>query len=333
MQSEKRRKAKGQREKRSRHVTSWVALVFALAPLIASYSGGGEDRFSGFILFLPALGFTVVGALLLVVDVLRAKYKGWIYHLAAQVLVFALTYSNYPYIPGERYAQSIRVMTFNVQFGVHHTPEKIVAAIRKQNPDIVVFQESWMSGFREPFQGNLRRLLKDYDSFAKGQMMICSKRSIRTRRTNSFPGNPDLRPLLEVVVNGPGEIPITILNTHMAATHLSSHVSLEYESIVDVRRDQVNAILRRVDDIEGPVILAGDFNITPWHYQYHRIRSRLTDSQSGFLSNLQYTVPANFPVKKLDYILHRGFAGSRSWVPNENVSDHEPLVADLYFQG
>jgi len=119
----------------------------------------------------------------------------------------------------------------------------------------------------------------------------------------------------------------------MAATHLATHLSLEYGPSIDVRREQVDAILRRVDQIEGLVILAGDFNVTPWHYQYHRFRSRLTDSQSGFLSNLQYTVPANFPVKKLDYILHRGFAGSRSWVPNENVSDHEPLVAELHFKG
>lgn len=315
-------------------MTSWVALVFALAPLIASYSGGGEDRVTGFILFLPALGFTVLGLLILFVDFLRSKYEGWGYHLLAQAAVFALTYSNYPYLGSNSETKTkVRIMTFNVQFGVHHTPEEIAAAIRKQNPEVIVFQESWIPGFREPFQNNLRRLLGDYQTFAQGQMMICSKFPMRNKRVNPWPGNPELRPLLEVVVDGPHGQPITILDTHIAATHLATHLSLEYGPIVDIRRAQVDAILRRVDEVKGLVVLGGDFNITPWHYQYHRLRSQLTDSQSGFLSNLQYTVPANFPVKKLDYILHRGFAGSRSWVPNENVSDHEPLVADLYFQG
>lgn len=168
MRSKERRKAKGQREKRSRHVTLWVALVFALAPLIASYSGGGEDRVTGFILFLPALGFTVLGLLILIIDALRAKYKGWSFHLLAQAAVFALTYSNYPYFGGHNETLAkVRIMTFNVQFGVNYTPEEIVAAIRKQNPDIVVFQESWIAGIREPFQSNLRKLLRDYQSFAK----------------------------------------------------------------------------------------------------------------------------------------------------------------------
>lgn len=103
-------------------------------------------------------------------------------------------------------------------------------------------------------------------------------------------------------------------------------------SMFQSRNRHLQSLATHVSALEGPVIVAGDLNITPWSAHFHKLlqESRLVDSRTGF--GLQaswpvYFLPASIPI---DHIL----VSEQIRVQDRRTSgalgsDHRAVWADL----
>jgi endonuclease/exonuclease/phosphatase family metal-dependent hydrolase len=102
------------------------------------------------------------------------------------------------------------------------------------------------------------------------------------------------------------------------------HLSLTYRN----RQYQLECLHRLISRVEGPVIVAGDFNIL-WGYR----ELELFLAASGLINanNLgQPSHPSRAPKRQLDFILHSGDLEVIHFdIPKVQFSDHAPLVCDF----
>lgn len=121
---------------------------------------------------------------------------------------------------------------------------------------------------------------------------------------------------------------ITILQTHMGLAIAES-------------KNAVYKVFSTLDEIDGPVILMGDFNMRPSNILIDMLRERLFDtaliSPDEYLTTFpSYVYPEGFsaldktPPCKIDYIfVSKHFKTLSINVPQTSVSDHRPIVVEL----
>ena len=95
-------------------------------------------------------------------------------------------------------------------------------------------------------------------------------------------------------------------------------------------------ILTRVDQIEGPLVVLGDFNLTDQQSLYPALTRRLRDAHrdSGWGLGFTFTrFPSiGLPMWRIDYVFHSThLVAVRTTVGNYGGSDHRPVIADLAF--
>jgi endonuclease/exonuclease/phosphatase (EEP) superfamily protein YafD len=112
------------------------------------------------------------------------------------------------------------------------------------------------------------------------------------------------------------------------------------------RAEEITEVLARAENESGPLIIAGDFNMTDQSEDYGRIAARYTDSYREAGWGLGLTFPADapgaqaipgqitgvpWPLLRIDYIFHNAaFQALETHVwPVSGGSDHRPLFARL----
>ena len=319
--------------KRGRPWLQSVALAIALAPLGISLWGGGDDPITDLLLWIPIPCISALALILALVPIRRSHWKPVLGWLAAQALAAVVVYTGNVFTEGVELEGKIRAMTFNIEAGSKGDGKAIAAAIRRLNPDFVFLQEAqslWPLG---TLQEDLRAGLPGYSLRFDGQIGIASKYPIVGTTTVPLPESPAKRPLLEVDVLYKGDSPLKLMCAHLVAEHFGDFFSGEASKKEAMRARQIDAILDRVRRSKQPVLLGADLNMSPWHHQYRRLCEVMRDTTSGLFSRARFTVPAGFPLKRLDYILcSGGFDDATSWIPNEDLSDHEALVAEISYK-
>ena len=100
------------------------------------------------------------------------------------------------------------------------------------------------------------------------------------------------------------------------------------------RAAEARRIRRLIDRVDGPLIITGDFNSTPYNWAYRHIAQGLQDTFAAAGHGWGATYPAVTPLVRIDYILassHWEVLGT--WVPSAaTLSDHRPVVADLHLR-
>lgn len=105
----------------------------------------------------------------------------------------------------------------------------------------------------------------------------------------------------------------------------------------DRPRRSIERVLERVTGREGPVIVAGDFNVGDRQPLYRRMRNALQDAHREAGWGFGYSFPAvgvyglpAMSIIRIDYILHNEMLTARaSRVGSMPGSDHRYVVADL----
>jgi len=172
---------------------------------------------------------------------------------------------------------------------------------------------------------------------------IVNKGSVQTNKNDNFCIFTDLK------IN---EDTIRVYNLHLASIHLGYN---DYQAIDNINNDtiinvkaytnilsklkrsyierahQVNTISAHISKSKYRVILAGDFNDTPFSYAYNSINKNMQDAfiQSGI--GIESTYIHKFSTFRIDYIFHSASINSYNFRRLKvKLSDHYPI--ECFFQ-
>ena len=283
----------------------------------------------GQILLLPG---TLVG-LVLVAILLRGRARGMalIYvtvglAASANVMVPEIV-GGMQSRPAAPASGTVRMMTHNL-FGMNYEMEKVTAAIFAEDPDIIVLQEYFGEQASDlhpallakyPFfvrcRGGKRANLGMYSRipFTQAEDGACPNNAYGTTRTAH----------ILATFNPPAGKPFSVITTHM-----------DWPIPVQRQRGQLSELSAVLDKIEGPLILAGDFNSTPWSYSLREFVSR-----NGLVRQTMnlVTYPLSWfyfdawrdtmPFLPLDHVMTRGGIVVHDLHAGQpTASDHLPVV-------
>lgn len=283
----------------------------------------------GQIFLLPG---TLVG-LLIVAVLLRGRWRG-VAMIVALVGIAASANVMLPEFIGSLRQRptapaggSITMMTHNL-FGMNYEMERVTAAIFAEDPDIIVLQEYFGEQATDlhpgllakyPFfvrcRGGKRANLGLYSRipFEQSQDGACPNNAYGTTRTAHILATFQIE----------GGKPFSVITTHM-----------DWPIPVARQQEQLNALSEVVDKIEGPMVLAGDFNSTPWSYT---LRQFVADNRLIRETMNLLTFPMTWfylgawrdtlPFLPLDHVMTRGgVVVHEIHAGRATASDHLPVV-------
>ncbi|MCS6758782.1 MAG: endonuclease/exonuclease/phosphatase family protein [Candidatus Devosia euplotis] len=211
---------------------------------------------------------------------------------------------------------------------------QVTAAIRGENPDIIVLQEY----FGEQATNLRPRLLEDcpffvrYSGSKRANLGLYSRLPFDQVQDGACPNNA-------YVTDRTGHI-LARLRTPRgkAFTLLTAHIDWPFP--VDRQREQLEGLSSALAGIEGPPIVAGDFNSTPWSYGLRNFVS-----SNGLVRetvNLA-TYPLRFfyfgawrdtiPFLPLDHVMTRGnIVVHELHAGRPTASDHLPVAFSFSVQ-
>ncbi len=215
-------------------------------------------------------------------------------------------------------ARDVRVMSFNL-LSDNINYEAVIGFIEEQKPDVVVLHEA-----SRPWEEALAAADLGYD-ITRGRTDDLIFGSL----VLALPGSQvvsfgfrvsDARAIEIVLPSG-----VALLGIHPLAPFPDDQTErrqyqFEFASLWAAGR-------------QGPKVIVGDFNASPWSYSFRRLRMEtgLRNSQAGFGLELSYPADAN-PLLQLsiDHLLHSSDLEvvDRRLGPSLG-SDHLPLVVDL----
>src|SRR5882672_912475 len=243
--------------------------------------------------------------------------------------------SALPSIPAS--TQKLRVMTYNIHVGVGMDKKldlpRIAAVINAQHPDLVGLQEVDRGVTRTQRIDEIVELSKltrmEYAfafnlHYQGGQygVAILSRFPIRATDHRLFQNTREAerRGFIRAEVSVDGRV----LN------FVTTHLDYQYE---DGRLFEAQQLLSALKDVQGPLVIVGDFNDIPAGRAYQLMRYQFGDAWIESRSTDEgFSYPTDKPAKRIDYIFFRStdrVRTKRAWIVKTEASDHVPVVADL----
>lgn len=221
----------------------------------------------------------------------------------------------------------VTMMTHNL-FGMNYDMDKVLSAIRSSQPDIIVLQEyfgeqaSQLDPLLKPTypysvrcRGGKRANIALYSKLKFEQVIDgnCPDNAYVTQRTAHI--------LAKFTLADGSQF--SVITTHM-----------DWPLPIERQRDELAALSQTLGTITGPMILAGDFNSTPWAYA---LRSFIAANGLTRQTLNLVTYPLRWfyagewrgtvPFLPLDHVLTRdGIAVHDLRAGKRTFSDHLPVV-------
>lgn len=232
----------------------------------------------------------------------------------------------------------LRVMSYNIHVGIGMDKKldlaRIAEVIKWQRADIVGLQEvdrgvertgrvdeikelARLTGMDYAFAHNL-----DYQGGQYG-VAVLSRFPILVIDHQRFANRRERerRGFIRVEVEVQGR------RLNFVTTHL------DYQ-FLDGRIFETEQLLKALEEVRGPVIVAGDFNEEPPGGAYEMmLKAGFADGWTP-QTTAGLTYPADKPAKRIDYVFYRGLGRdvqATATVPDTLASDHRPLVVTLKF--
>ncbi|MEZ4316765.1 MAG: endonuclease/exonuclease/phosphatase family protein [Myxococcota bacterium] len=231
---------------------------------------------------------------------------------------------NRPPLPTAALPEGIelRVVSANALM-VNPTPDALVREVLAAQPDVLVFQEltpelqAEMAGVPGLVH---RREHPEHHSFGVG---LYSRYPIRSEWLVNIAGVDWQRAVLDV-----DGTDVEVWNVHtLPPFRAENHVAWQ---------SQVAVLSDRAAKHEGPLVLAGDLNLTRHHASYGLLTASLVDAFRDCGRWVAATWPANgyfvpgAPKIRLDHVLLGGGVRCAAIAIGEGPgSDHRPVIADL----
>ena len=249
-------------------------------------------------------------------------------------LVFGLSFSVWGKTNPSGERNSLKILSYNIKHGRGMDGKvdllRIAKVIGSLSPDLVTLQEVDKNCTRSgsiDLTRELAGILKMEGRFGKfmdfqgGEygMAVLSRFPIISHQVHVLPRGAEPRCALEARVN-PGKDwgEIRLFGIHHDWTRENLRVT------------QCEALLKKIGQERGPVILAGDFNAGR-NAQSVRL---LVDSGFEILTNDQInTFPSDNPKVEIDFIMSKGLSFTRfthQVVDEKIASDHRPVLVELF---
>ncbi len=230
--------------------------------------------------------------------------------------------------------QVITMMSFNVLHS-NKAYEAIVESIQSADPDIVGFQEltprsaeSIAEQLETDYPYNTLQFLEPGQSAG-----LLSKFPIEDVEWFDL---PPLDIALHTIVQVKGK------ETHIFVVHLSpnnffDNSATEFVTLVKERYGrrarETMRLKQMIQDLDEPILLMCDCNMTDTSEAYARLDTVLNDSfsEAGWGIGHTFQPPQlGFPVQRIDYVWHsEEFEPVQAYVGQDGGSDHLPIVAKL----
>jgi endonuclease/exonuclease/phosphatase (EEP) superfamily protein YafD len=232
--------------------------------------------------------------------------------------------------------KAIALMSFNVLHS-NTAYAAIVDSIQSANPDVIGFQE--LTPAIAAFIVEKLESVYPYNTFQYLET------GLTTAVLSKFPIESaerfDLPPLdraLHTVVQVEGT------KAHIIVVHLSPNNFFEPSTAAFVtlvkerygrRESETMRLAQMIQDLDGPVLLMCDCNLTDTSEAYARLDTVLDDSfsEAGWGMGHTFQPPqVSFPIQRIDYVWHtEEFQAVYAYIGQDGGSDHLPLVAKLRF--
>ncbi|HSI09828.1 MAG: endonuclease/exonuclease/phosphatase family protein [Rariglobus sp.] len=249
---------------------------------------------------------------------------------------------------GARTETHLRVMTYNTHscggMDGRVSPRRIARIIRQQSPDIVALQEVDHGRARSRGEDQATLIAKELgcnvvfcrtvshgDNEHYGHALL-SREPIEIVKVAPLPHAPDswwpeARGALwaRIVIGG---TPVNVVTTHLGLSPRERVIQMQ----ALLGPDWLGPVLAT-----EPVIVCGDFNLTPGSAPYNLAMAKLGDVQAARDGHSpRATFSSMRPMLRLDHIfVSAHFETQRAFVPRNDLtrvaSDHLPLLADLSF--
>jgi endonuclease/exonuclease/phosphatase (EEP) superfamily protein YafD len=242
---------------------------------------------------------------------------------------FASSFATRPSPPQN--AQVLKVMTHNI-FGLNYDMQRVASVIAAENPDIVAIQEYF------PEQSGLDKLLRPTYPYAarcqggkRANLGLYSKIPFdREMSAADCPSGAYGTQRTAHIIAG-----FTLADgTHFSV--MTTHMDWPFP--IERQRDEFAAAEAAANAVQGPLIVVGDFNSTPWSYAmkgFEAATGLKRETRSLLTYPLAVTVPRRIsptellrlaPFLPLDQVFERGVTVTELHRGPDTGSDHLPVI-------
>ncbi|MEM1364227.1 MAG: endonuclease/exonuclease/phosphatase family protein [Pseudomonadota bacterium] len=295
-----------------------VAVVFG-------WFGWVHPAFDSFATFRMFFGAALLGSLIVLLP-----FRRWTWFASGAALLVVSVALTFPHLPGVKRGWAVegaaplegkprlRVAQANILFSIVD-PEKTVASLLRDDPDVILLQEvsrdngSILEVLNETHPHQLDCREGRYHSVA-----IVSRLPLTSPIVDPCPDPGGL---------GIGQIDLAGTPVNLVSFHawwpwpMSQH-------------RQISMLSEHLESLDGPTILAGDFNASPWSNGVARVAGMSgTQVPAGLLNTWKPSggtmQVSEARVLPLDHMLHSPEFGliSRELLPSGG-SDHHPVVSE-----
>lgn len=224
---------------------------------------------------------------------------------------------------GKQTPDGIRVMAYNIWID-NPNIDAIAQSIRHEQPDILFLAE-----ISQPNMDALKERLDYAHSYRStgSNKALFSRYPMLNATTDDFGVSARGRTFNLVATLQLENEPVTVIGFHPPVPI--------YRKMFPIRNQQLDTLLQASRDIEGQLIVLGDFNATPWspYLQRFEQQSQLQNAGRGqgiwatwYFNQTLLTRYIKIPI---DHIFTRGFTPLKTWTGMTGGSDHKPLVTVL----
>ncbi len=258
---------------------------------------------------------------------------------AAPTALFLITYGQLymPRLPVRVVGPTFTAMTYNVLYR-NEDADQVATAIEAHAPDFFGLRE-----LEPPMAQALERRFGDRypDHRIEPSCGFWSRYPILQYEAFRL-GGGEGGWAQHVVLDIDGT-PVTVLSVHPRSPPLQGFHPLGLPLGVPTgfanegRDADVRGLLARLEQIDGPLVVIGDFNLSDQHALYAELTRHLRDAhrESGWGMGFTFTrfPRLGLPTWRIDYVFHSpDLVALSTAVGNYGGSDHRPVIARLGFR-
>lgn len=236
---------------------------------------------------------------------------------------------------------NVRMMSWNGFFRNNNATE-FRAALKEIRPDIIAIQEI-SATLVDELNANWQEIYPYMELYPTGTpagMGIVSRYPFRTTSLPDFDEQTGCN--CQAVTLDIQGTTVTLINAHPWPPEIEFTVPRHWSDLLALNtanQDPIFAqLVAQIEEVEGPLIVAGDLNTMPFQPNVQRLQSMLTDSFVEAGSGLGYTFPVDgtaynlpsMPFMRIDYIFHNEeWRATSTLVGVIQGSDHGYVLSDL----